>query len=283
MMRILFSIFMLMNTSVLFAKKLPENHAINGGVTIIPLDINQKPTAYFNNKRVPVIKSDKKNQWLLVVGVPLDNKQNILQLNMTKPTTSTIPFHASTALYKTQYLSIANKRKVEPNPNDLKRIAKEEEKRKTILEKYTDRNPFTENFIAPSNGRLSSQFGLKRVYNKKPRAPHSGLDVATPAGKPVLATASGHVVEAAPYFFTGNTVIIDHGMGVFSLYAHLDKMQVKPGEPIKQGKPVGTIGKTGRVTGPHLHWSMYINQTLVNPLLFVSADKVIKTRLKNAR
>ncbi|WP_133127137.1 M23 family metallopeptidase [Legionella nagasakiensis] len=257
------------------ADYLPENHAVNGGVTIIPIDLKQKPEAYYNNCRIAVTKSPNKNQWLLVVGVPLDNIQPIQTLSMTKPWQAAIPFHISDKYYKTQYLTIDNKRKVDPYEEDKQRIEDENGKLAAMFSQYSQENPFAQAFKAPAHGPISSHFGLKRVYNKQPRAPHSGLDIAAPENTPVIAISAGKVVDAGDYFFTGNTVIVDHGMGVFSLYAHLKKMDVQKGEVIKQGQQVGLVGMTGRVTGPHLHWSMVMNQTYVDPLLFVPARTIL--------
>lgn len=260
--------------SVSFADKLPENHAVNGGLTIIPVDVKQKPEIYFKQKRVSVVPSPNPNQWLLIVGVPLDVKQPIQQLNMVKPFKVDIPFHVSDKFYKTQYLTIKNDRKVDPYAEDRERIDAEKKKMADIFSSYNDHDPFREGFKAPSHGPISSLFGLKRVYNKKPRDPHTGLDIASPEGSPVQVVASGKVVDVSDYFFTGNTVIVDHGLGIFSLYAHLKDMNVKKGDTVKQGDQVGTIGSTGRVTGPHLHWSMIMNETWVDPLLFVSAREI---------
>ncbi len=257
-----------------FALSLPENHAVNGGVTIVPIDIQQQPEAYFNGKRVTVVAGPKQNQWLMVIGIPLDNDKEIQEINLTKPMKTKVPFHISKKQYTTQYLTIQNKRKVDPYAKDRARIEEERTRLYKLFSRYSDRNPFSQSFTAPSYGRISSMFGLSRVFNSKPRNPHSGLDIASPSGTPVKAVDDGVVVETKNYFFTGNTIVIDHGRGVFSLYAHLSKIDVKKGDKIKQGKVIGNVGQTGRVTGPHLHWSMIMNGTLVDPLLFVPAHVI---------
>lgn len=252
-----------------WAQSLPENHAVNGGVTIIPLDIKQRPEAYFNGKQITVVPSPNPNQWLLVVGIPLDNDKEIQNIEIKKPLKAIVPFHVSKKQYKTQYLTIQNKRKVDPYAKDRARINSEKATLKKIFAQRSDKNPFSKSFAAPSYGPISSLFGLSRVYNNKPRNPHSGLDIASPSGTPVRAAEDGTVVETGNYFFTGNTVIVDHGQGVFSLYAHLSKIDAKKGSKVTQGTVIGKVGQTGRVTGPHLHWSMIMNETLVDPLLFV--------------
>jgi len=260
--------------SQLWANTLPESNAVNGGLTIIPVSAPQKPDAYFNDKRVAVAASAESNQWLLLIGIPLDSTQAIQQVEITHPTKGAIPFYVSDKYYRTQYLTIKDERKVEPLVDDQRRIDDETKKLAALFAAYSNNDPFSTAFKPPTYGAVSSQFGLKRVYNKEPRPPHLGLDIAAPADAPVLAVNAGKVVEAADYFFTGNTVIVDHGMGVFSLYGHLKQMDVKTGDMIKQGDQVGLVGMTGRATGPHLHWSMVMNQTMINPLLFVSERKI---------
>ncbi|WP_298627774.1 M23 family metallopeptidase [uncultured Legionella sp.] len=251
------------------ALALPENHAVNGGLTIIPIDIKNQPEAYYHGNKIPVIPSTKPNQWLLIVAIPLNNKDPIQYIDIKKPIKTTIPFQVSDKFYTTQYLTINDLSKVDPQAEDKVRIEQETKKLTGIFAKYTNTNPFKQQFKAPLRGPISSLFGLKRVYNKQPRDPHSGLDIAAPQGEPIHAIGKGNVVETGDYFFTGNTVIIDHGMGVFSLYAHLSKILVHVGENVKQGQELGLVGMTGRVTGPHLHWTMIVNQTQVEPLLFV--------------
>jgi murein DD-endopeptidase MepM/ murein hydrolase activator NlpD len=260
--------------SLLFAIALPENHSVNGGLTIIPFESASQPEATFQGKRITVLPGFKPNQWMLIVAIPLNNKESIQTIQIEKPITTTLNFQVSDKLYATQYLSIKDINKVDPQPQDMARIQQESKKLAEIYSHYTATNPFATSFTPPLRGPISSLFGLNRFYNKEPRDPHSGLDIAADQGKPVLAATNGIVAETGDYFFTGNTVIIDHGMGVFSLYAHLSKIDVKPGDVIKQGQEIGLVGMTGRVTGPHLHWTMVMNQTLVDPLLFVPVRKI---------
>lgn len=261
-------------SSTSHAQSLPENHSVNGGVAIIPLESKEKPDAYFNGKAITVIDSPNPKQWLMVVGIPLDNKRDIQNILLKNLKNAKLPFHVSEKFYPIQSLTISNQRKVDPYAKDKAIIDKQSKQLETLFSSYSNNNPFKEKFIAPTKGPISSLFGLRRLYNKKPRAPHSGLDIAAATGTPVKAASSGTVVEAADYFFTGNTVIVDHGRGVFSLYAHLNEFKVKKGDKIKQGQLVGKVGQTGRVTGPHLHWSMVMNSTLVDPLLFVPAHEI---------
>lgn len=254
------------------AYSIPENHAVNGGISIIPFESVQKPIVFFDNHRIPVVESTKPNQWLLIAGIPLNNTQSIQDLLINKPKRSVLPIHVSDKYYKTQYLTIEDTRKVDPLPQDHARIAVETKKLATLFSSYTAQNPFVNDFIPPAQGPVSSLFGLNRVFNKEPRPSHTGLDIAAPADANVSAISAGTVVDTGDYFYTGNTVIVDHGMGVFSLYGHLKKIDVTPGEIVKQGTLLGKVGMTGRATGPHLHWSMIVNQTYVDPLLFVPSQ-----------
>lgn len=260
-----------------WAAALPENHSVNGGLTIIPVEVKKKPEAYYQNKRIPVLESRNANQWLLVVAIPLSNRDTIQYLDIKSPYKAVVPFQVSEKFYNTQSLHIKDLSKVDPQPADQVRIEQEVKKLNQIYARFSDTNPFEKEFTPPLKGAISSMFGLRRLYNNQPRDPHSGLDIAASEGQPVYAVNKGVVAETGDYFFTGNTVIIDHGMGVFSLYAHLSRIDVNVGQTIEQGEEVGLVGMTGRVTGPHLHWTMIVNQTLVDPLLFVPIRQIATT------
>jgi murein DD-endopeptidase MepM/ murein hydrolase activator NlpD len=121
----------------------------------------------------------------------------------------------------------------------------------------------------------NSAFGTRSVYNGEPRAPHSGADFLSPAGRPVKAPSAGRVVLADPQYFSGNTVIIDHGLGLFSTLMHLEQIDVKVGDMVTAGQVIGKVGATGRVTGPHLHWSVRLDNARVDPLslLYVLGER----------
>jgi murein DD-endopeptidase MepM/ murein hydrolase activator NlpD len=157
-------------------------------------------------------------------------------------------------------------RMVEPDPKDLPRIKRDYEmivaaRGRTLPEPF-----YRQPFIWPAQGRISGVYGSQRILNGKPSAPHYGVDVAAPTGAPVVAPADGVVTLAqADMYYTGNTVLLDHGYGVSSILIHLDTLAVKPGDRLKQGDPVGTVGSTGRATGPHLHWGVHWYQVRVDP------------------
>jgi murein DD-endopeptidase MepM/ murein hydrolase activator NlpD len=116
---------------------------------------------------------------------------------------------------------------------------------------------------------MTGSFGRRRVFNGQNRRPHSGMDIAANEGVPVAAPARGTVIELGDFFFSGNLVYIDHGQGMISMFAHLSEIDVEMGQQIKKGEIIGKVGATGRVTGPHLHWSLGLNGAWVDPSLFL--------------
>ena len=159
---------------------------------------------------------------------------------------------------------------VNPNKYDMKRIKKDRTSIKRALKFWSENDDIQLDFKKPDEGIYSSAFGLRRFFNKQARKPHSGLDIAASQGTPLRAPANGIVIETGNYFFNGNTIFIDHGQGLISMYCHLNTINVKLNQAVIQGETIGEIGMTGRVTGPHLHWSISLNNNMVDPSLFLS-------------
>lgn len=172
--------------------------------------------------------------------------------------------------YKIQRIDGLPPRKVEPNPADVKRIVAERDLLRRVRANIALEPRFRSGFVWPSKGRISGVYGSQRILNGQPRQPHLGVDVAAPTGTPVVAAADGVVALAHDgMFFTGKTVHIDHGLGLGTVYAHLSALTVRQGQRVKKGQTIGRIGKTGRATGPHLHWGMTLGAVRLDPALVV--------------
>jgi len=156
--------------------------------------------------------------------------------------------------------------KVTPDTTHDAEIQRERKDVGVALKTMEPGDYWRQGFILPLTGRISGTFGNYRIFNGVPRSPHTGVDIAAPEGTPIKAAGAGKVILAGGnYFYSGNMVIIDHGQGLQTIYAHLKNTHVKAGDVIKQGDIIGTVGKTGRATGPHLHWGASINNIRFRP------------------
>lgn len=162
--------------------------------------------------------------------------------------------------------------KVTPeSPEVLERIAQENALVSKVREQFTRSDYFLTPFIKPAQGRISGVYGSQRILNGEPKWPHFGLDIANKKGTPVVAPIDGEVSLVHPdMYYSGGTLIIDHGYGVSSTYIHLETIAVKPGEKVKQGQLIATMGASGRATGPHLDWRLNWFQTRLDPQLLIS-------------
>jgi murein DD-endopeptidase MepM/ murein hydrolase activator NlpD len=159
---------------------------------------------------------------------------------------------------------------VTPPPEVLERIRRENGRIAEVRTFDTPETFFLTPHVWPADGPVSGVYGSQRILNGQPRAPHFGLDVAAPTGAPVRASAGGIVAMAEPdLYFTGGTVVIDHGYGVTGLYAHLSRLDVREGQRVERGQQIGAVGATGRVTGPHLHWQVNWFDVKVDPQLLL--------------
>ncbi|MFQ5972971.1 MAG: M23 family metallopeptidase, partial [Alphaproteobacteria bacterium] len=159
-------------------------------------------------------------------------------------------------------------RKVTPSEEDLARIRREAARIQAARARDSAEGWFLDGFRWPVRGRLTGVYGSQRILNGEPRAPHLGVDIAAPRGTPVHAAARGFVALAeADLFFTGGTVVLDHGHGVSTIYSHLDTLEVSAGVVVEQGQRLGTVGSTGRSTGPHLDWRVNWFQVRLDPVL----------------
>ncbi len=264
-------IFILTSAVTGFALDLPAESTVPGGVAIISIQTLDKPNAFFYEKKVMVLGSS--NNWKAIVGIPLSAKPGIHNLQVKSEGIETnYKFEVANKDYETQYLTIKNKRKVNPNEQDMTRIIKEKKLISKAKSHWSNNEAISLKFIQPAEGPYSSPFGLRRYFNEQPRKPHSGLDIAAPKGAPIVAPANGTVINTGNYFFNGNTVFLDHGQGLITMYCHMDSINIEEGIQVKTGDIIGNVGLTGRVTGAHLHWSVMLNNVTVDPLLFLAQD-----------
>ena len=260
----------------LVANALPRESAVPGGIVILPVAPVSvaRPSVSFREK--PVLVVAENGLWQAVIGVPLDAKPGTHELEVRQGNRQrSLIFTIKDKPYPTQHITVKDKRKVNPNAADMARINRESVKIDAALEHWTETENVPLRFIWPVDGRVSGLFGRRRVFNGEPRKPHSGMDIAAAEGTPILAPAGGIVRATGDYFFNGNTVFIDHGQGLVTMFCHLSRIEVKDGEHIEQGEIIGLVGATGRVTGPHLHFGVSLNDERIEPRLFYPAtDKL---------
>lgn len=265
------------------ATVLPKHNPVPGGIAVIPIDVKsiEMPVVKYNKNRVMVSSSDTSaEQWVAVVGIPLDARTGKHEITVeTKNSQARVAFTVKKKKYKTQYLTLKNKRKVNPSKEDLERIGVEKKLTIDSLTTWRETSEVNTNFVIPVKGKLSSPFGLKRFFNNQPRKPHSGIDIAAHEGATIVSPANGVVISTGDYFFNGNTIFIDHGQGLVTMYCHMSEISVKPGQQLTQGEKIGAVGKTGRATGPHLHWSVSLNDARIDPgLFFDNLEKIAKSK-----
>lgn len=266
MIRIITFILLLAFTFQLQAEELVQHNPVPGGIALIELpDSPHPPKAFFQQHRVMVIRQDQ--LWLAVVGLPLTLKPGEQQLKLESSPPTSISFQVDEKSYESQHITVKNKRHVSPNEQDMKRIRTESALSKAALSHWSDSPSVLPELILPTHGRLSSPFGLRRYFNEQPRKPHSGIDIAAPKGTEIIAPADGTVIRQGEFFFNGKTLFIDHGQGLITMYCHMEEISVSEGEQLKQGQRLGSVGSTGRSTGPHLHWGVSLNNARIDPAL----------------
>jgi murein DD-endopeptidase MepM/ murein hydrolase activator NlpD len=253
-----------------FVAAAPRENRVPGGIAHVEVPGGKEaPVVMYDGYRTAVVKRGE--AWVAVVGIPLAAKpgRHMLKVESSDGPTD-VSFQILDKRYRTQNLTIKNERQVNPPPEDLKRIEQEQQRSNVALSTFTTSSMTGLTLASPVKGVRSDSYGSRRVFNGQPRNPHSGMDIAAPTGTPIYAPAGGTVVELGDFFFNGNTLYIDHGNGLVTMYCHLSAIDVKLGDRLEAGDLVGKVGATGRVTGPHLHWGVALNRAMVDPALFLS-------------
>ena len=254
------------------APELPTQLLVPGGVATLPLGpAPARPHAY--SGAVPVMVVGDPTDWVAVIGIPLSAKpgSSAILVRRAGRADARVTYRIEAKQYAEQHLKVPQ-RTVDLSKEDLARYERERAHQNEVIATFSENWPALLRMRQPAPGMRSSSFGLRRVFNGQPRSPHSGMDIAAAEGTPVVAPADGRVIDSGNYFFNGNTLWIDHGAGLLSMLCHLSAVDVKPGDPVSAGQRVGAVGATGRVTGAHLHWSLSLNRTMVDPELFVRDD-----------
>jgi murein DD-endopeptidase MepM/ murein hydrolase activator NlpD len=243
-------------------------------------------TATWTDKEIPfwpapATATKEASLWRAFLGLDLEQAAGGYKLGVTAKSAAgdAVTCGATIAVragkFATEKLKVAPNF-VEPDPEQLAKAHEDSKKLREIFDTVTPEKFWTGRFRVPLDGvTTGGNFGKRRVLNGKPSSPHTGVDFPSPTGTPVHAAQRGRVVLAGPLYFSGNTVVIDHGCGVYTLYGHFSEISVKPGEMVDSGAILGKVGATGRVTGPHLHWGLTVNRSRVNALQIVALTKLL--------
>ena len=274
MRRLLFLVLLLGSTHLYaepgFISRL-LNHPVPGGVAVVALgDGPEAPSARYQDKPVLVVREEGR-RWIAIVGIPLKSATGPHSLAVNDG--RRLSFLVQPKHYREQHIKLKNGRQVNPLAEDMVRINRELAEQTQAYQTFSPVLPSNLLFDKPVQGPLSSPFGLRRFFNGEERNPHSGLDFAVGAGTPIKAPAAGKVILIGNYFFNGNTVFVDHGQGLISMFCHMSKVDVKLGQSLPRGGIVGRVGATGRATGPHMHWNVSLNDARVDPAIFIGAFK----------
>jgi len=265
--------------------RLSSPDSTQGGLLLLELRSPAQPVsevkATWDNREIPFWQQPKPDEkspdvWRALLGVDLELKPESYKLALTAKTESAeeIPCSASIAVkqgkFATERLKVAPNF-VEPNPEQLARAEAERQRLRAIFATITPERLWDGSFHYPLTGvTTGGNFGKRRILNGQPGSPHGGIDFPALAGTPVYAAQRGRVVLAEPLYFSGNTVVLDHGLGLYTFYAHFESIAVQPGDLVDTGALLGKVGATGRVTGPHLHWGLTVNRARTNPLQIIS-------------
>ena len=248
----------------------PRDSAVPGGVARIDLGpAAARPQAWAD--AVPLLVLGSPTGWTALVGIALSAEPGTARIRMQgEAGERELAYTIAPKRYTEQHLKVSP-RTVDLSPEDLARHERERAHQQGVIATFSAPPAGEPHMRPPTPGRRSSSFGLRRFFNGQPRNPHSGMDIAAPTGTPVVAPLAATVIDTGDYFFNGHTVWLDHGGGLLSMMCHLSRIDCKVGDRLAVGQRLGTVGATGRVTGPHLHWTISLNRASVDPALFIDA------------
>ncbi len=255
------------------AAALPRAEPVPGGIALIDVGATggARPQVTYNTRRIAVLAVD--GRWVAVVGIALATAPGVQQIEWEDcegPRTSR--FEVLAKARGEQRITLADDKMVNPGPEELARIERETPRIRQALDRFSDATVVATEFHLPVVAPESSPFGLRRWFNGAERRPHAGLDLAAAAGTAILAPAPGVVIDVGEFYFNGNTVFIDHGQGLVTMYNHLSRIDAAPGQRVAAGDAIGAVGATGRVTAAHLHFGVTLNGTSVDPKLLLVED-----------
>jgi biotin carboxyl carrier protein len=248
----------------------PDARPVPGGIVLLPLGAApQRPRAWYGEHEVLVAGSD--DAWTAVVGIPLSAAPGPQEVRVGHGASArALAFDVHPHPYAEQRLTVPP-RHVDLSPADLARHERERAHQAQVAATRSPAVPERLRMDLPVRGVRTGSFGSRRVFNGQPRAPHNGMDIAAPVGTAVAAPLPGQVIDTGDYFFNGRTVWVDHGSGLLTMMCHLSAIDVRIGDTVAAGQRLGAVGATGRVTGPHLHWSVALNRAWVDPALFLAS------------
>jgi murein DD-endopeptidase MepM/ murein hydrolase activator NlpD len=254
------------------APKILRSSAVPGGVARIRLgSADQAPRARLGENRLLVMR--EQDQWTAVVGISLDAQPGSTlqpEVEYADGRRESARISIGDKAYPAQHLQLPPERADLP-AEQMEQYERERQHLRSVLRTFTEIGPATLALLTPAVGRRSSNFGLRRFVNGAPRSPHAGVDIAARLGARVIAAGAGRVVDTGDYLFLGQTIVLDHGQGLLSVYGHLSGIQTAVPQAVAAGATIGKVGATGRATGPHLHFSVYLNAVAVDPALFLPA------------
>ena len=234
--------------------------------TVLPTEGKSGGIIYFpSNVDTQTYKVIKDNQNFYIVGLPYVTEDQVVNIGNSEILVKAVDYGESR-------ITIDNPTFVSPTLEERERASAEYLLVQKLIAQQTEQLTFDLEFISPVDTLITSPYGKKRFINDAPRSPHLATDIRGKEGTPIIAPKDGRAVLVANHFYSGNIVILDHGGGLFSSYSHMQKHNILEGDVVKKGTVIGFVGSTGRVTGPHLHWTIYLNENRINPELFIELD-----------